>query len=454
MPSPKVSIRLILLSIKGPANADFCISSRSNVKMKKLCAVVILVFCVNYSAAYFGLPIKSKQAETVSSSITAVIDKLSVYRTYFNLANTIDKDDSPTGSTIYLQILTLLDSYTATIADFLNSLSESAQSENLSPSAIIANTEKLITQLIEKESIKQLINDAIVSGGPKWFFYLPKFGSLSDQISNDLKTIFGALIVICDTHRSSEEVESADQRMILKLQDLLIQMTNLNVFYAKIKDIDDYIKKKISDFNEARVSFENIFDDSLADYNAQLKAAENGITSRNLLHSKAFTNGMLEKSGNLEVTYDETDGNLVINGTEYDFKSKFLAPVELNPTYLKTEVDKLLIVINDEIKHVPENVQDTEKALIKLLYNTAKSQDIVETYDCIMSAEVVKRFDMAIAESYTGLKTIAAYSYFTVVPFSQKIVRDFYKTVSKIIVAIRAEPTRLGAMTAFEKVSL
>lgn len=423
--------------------------------MVKLCAVLVFAACVNFSAAYFGQPVgfKAKQAETVSSSIRAVVEKIGIYKAFFYLANTIDKDDSQTGSTIYLKILALVDSYTETIAEFLNSLSESAQAENLSPSVIIANTEKLITQLIEKETIKQQINDAIVSGGPRWFFYLPKFGSISDQISNDLKTIFGALIVICDTHRTSEEVDSADQKMILKLQDLLTQMTNLNVFYAKIKEIDDFIKQKVEDFTQARISFENIFDNQLVDYNDLLKAAENAIASRNLLHSKAFKTGMLEKSGTLDVDYDPLDGNLIIDGSKFDFKSKYLKPIQLSPTYLKNEIDKLLSLINENINEVPDHIQLTRKVLIKLLYNTAKNQDIVETYDCIMSTLIEDQYNKLIADSLTGLRTVASYSYFAVVPFSRKILFDFYAIVSQIIAAIKPQATKTEAKLAFETVS-
>lgn len=423
-------------------------------KMVKLYAVLVLVIFVNYSSAYFGKPVKSKQAATVRASIQAVTDQLATFKKYFDLMSTIEKDSTATGSTVYSHVLTLVDKFTTNVDVFLNSLGESALSENLPSSIIIANTETLITQLIEQETIVVQIGDAILLGGLKWFSYLPKFGPVAKGISNDLKTIFGALIVICDTHRTAAEVDSADQQMVAKLQDLLQQMASLDTFYAKIRDIDNYVDKKISDFNDARKSFENIFDESLADYNERLLAASNGIVSRNLLLSKAFKTGMLEKSGNLLVDYDVADGNLLIDGMKYDFKSRYLTPIQQTPTHLKNKIDELSATITDSISHVPDHINVTKQVIIKLLYNTAKGQDIVDTYNCIMSAMIGEQYDQLISDALTGLRTVASYAYFSVVPFSNPIVKEFYSVVNRIIVAIKPQTTKIGAKNAFEMVSL
>lgn len=422
--------------------------------MVKLCSVLVLVICVNFSCAYFGHPEKTKHATTVASSIRAVIDRLAVYKSYFFLACSIEKDESQTGSTIYVHVLTLLDSYTTTIADFLKSLGESANTAHHSPAIIIANTEKLITQLIEKESIKNQINNTICSGGDKWFHYLPKFGPISDQITNDLRTIFGAFIVVCDSHRTTKEVETAEQKMILKLQNLLVQLTNLNAFYAKIKAINDYVDRKVADFNSARGSYNHIFDDFLNDYNEHLHADEKAILTRNRLHSKAFKSGMMEKPGSLIIDIDNNDGNIIINRTKFIFTSRYLTPIQQKPSHLKTEVNKVLALINNSMSHIPRQIEATKRTLIKTLYNTAKNHDIVHTYDCIISKGLNEHYNKIIAEATKGLKTAASFSYFAVVPFSAKILSNFNAKVCEIIDAIRHEETRNGAKNAFEAVRL
>lgn len=378
------------------------------------------------------------------STIGQILTRTQRYSDDFNfIRNLHDASSSTSGYSTYYNIVNQVNDYTSVMHDFLSSLKVAAASTTMSATQIITSAETLINQMISIETIKTGIQTQITNAG--WSSQYSISNTVFDSISTDLKTIFGALIVICNVDQSQDAYTQADSTLLTQLRSLNSLLINFDVIFMRLEQFIIFIQTKQTRWQQALLDFSNVFGEIVDNYQQQLNADITRITSKNSFFSNRFSTMILQVRGGKSavITHDSTDKNVLIDGVKYDFSTMFLSPLTVSPTYFKIKTDDLMNLIRSNVAGVSAAIMQNGLNALMTFYNQAMNGNIDSIFNCVMSPTLGEQFDLLISNALDGVRALATRVFFSVVPFS-RVFADQYDIATKMMANTIANVTTMA----------
>lgn len=395
-----------------------------------------------------------RQQPDIESTIVAISNKITGLTNAYDYVKDLVDSDTSSGFNIYRGTLLLIIEYTSVLQQFLQSLKYYSASVDVTAQQIISSAESLINQMIAKDTIRQGIKTQIALGGGSWPTELAIPDSVFDTVANDLKTILGALLVICNTQSSVESQMDADNTLLAKLQNLNIALDTFPVVFNYVQTMIDFINGKLSRYNIAKEDFRNIFIDILENYQRIVTSDYNRILYKNIFFSKGFSSLIREKVGydRSQIVIDETDNNLVISGTKYDFSTQYLSPLSANPSNFQNQLADAQNQLTANIDLMEGTIKKAGESMIIKMFDLAKGDSIVRISNCITNSAMDSEFNGYISADMDGVRALVTLSYFAVSPFSDSFSTSFDAATQSLANAISSANSMTNAVLQFRAV--